>query len=672
MKPPFSYVPLLPVVASLAAGVVLFRVSDNVVIPILVMIMATGLFFVKREYYGSLLCGMAIGWWVAANDVPEVCPVDLPSDDYTYFAVADEGKDTDSGYEISGKVKGYVSPSDSVVTKVRPFKVKLHVPAVNMNISYGDSIFFRGAYYKSTPNPDLPDEFNTGNIATAGTVRFRVKENDIEVAGNHGGIKNKLYEVRRRLAGAILSCRLSEGCTNFLLASLLGDGSWVSREERGLYSRTGMAHILALSGAHVGLIMSMLCIALFPFSTGRKFYIKSTVIILLLWVYVVMTGGSASVTRAVIMVSLMLIGSMLKRPYSGMNALCMAAILILLFSPDSLFRPGFQLSFMAVASIGLLSKHINPFYNTVFYRPAMWIILPIAATTGTFALLLYHFHFFPISFILSAPVATLLLTTVMIGGILLIICSLTGLPYSVPADITDYLFGIAYRYLGITDSLPLFSVENVRISVLTAIILTLFPFILAYYIKYRKKTIVAVWAASVCLTLTFDYLIRPEYPDKEVFLTDDPYNLCIAVKSGQKMYLITDADSVQSEFIVEQFVATHPDYLSKRRIAEVSLICDTTNTPVARRKGRVARVNGEYMIILTDKREVYPSPYPTDYLIVCDGFRGDIIEAADTFKPRNIVLTRHLNHRLRQRYFRELKSMGYDPVDLSENGTMRL
>lgn len=672
MKPPLSYVPLLPVLASLAAGVLFFRFTDTAVMPLLLMASGTGLWFIRKEYFAALCCCATMGWCVAALNVPDPVPQECRQSGVTYQAVAQQGKDTDSGYEIKGEITAYISQADSCLHAVRKTPVKISLPGASLDVMVGDTICFTGDYLAYMDNPDLPDEFNPASRMVKWRAQFRVNGDEVEIAGNAMGLKRRLQGVRRALGDEIILAGLSESCTNFLLAALLGEGEWISDSDRRLYASTGMSHILALSGAHVAIILSMLMIALFPLSAMRLHRTRGVIIIILLWCYVVMTGGAASVTRAVIMSSMLLGARIIGRPYSGMNALCMAAILILLFTPDALFQPGFQLSFLAVASIALLSEPLNPLPKSRLRKPIMWIVTPLAATLGTLGPVLYHFHLFPLYFIITAPVATLLLTIVLMGGIILIMCGLTDIPHALITEMTDGIFDIAHRYLGIAETLPESTVDNIYITAFTAVVLTSLPFALAAWIHYRKKLIAVISLGVLAVTLLLQFLMRPQYHENEIFIMDNPYYMTMAVKTGDRLFLITNADKVQTPLLAGQFASTHPEYIGKRNIREITAVNDTLNNGAVARSGRLIRAFGNRFVLLDDEKLVYPSPYPTDYLIVAGGFRGDVAEAVRTLTPKKIILARDLNGLLRKRFGDELRRSGKAPVDIRDTGTFRI
>lgn len=130
--------------------------------------------------------------------------------------------------------------------------------------------------------------------------------------------------------------------------------NWTVRN--GMRSFAGTIHILAVSGTHVGFIYLMLLFMFRWWGGGHKARLLRGVIILLaLWCYAGLTGGSPSVLRATIMFTLFTLAGMSRQRASPLNSLFSAAFILLLADPHMLVEIGFQLSFLAV--LGLILFH---------------------------------------------------------------------------------------------------------------------------------------------------------------------------------------------------------------------------------------------------------------------------------------------------------------------------
>jgi competence protein ComEC len=136
------------------------------------------------------------------------------------------------------------------------------------------------------------------------------------------------------------------GEAGILTAMLLGDRQDFAPSLWGIFQRTGTAHIIAISGLHVGVVAAVLIlfVRLVPVSPVVRYVI--TIVILIF--YAVLTGGQPSVVRAVMMVSVFMLGLSLERESQGINALALAALGLFLLNPMTLYNIGFQLSFMCV------------------------------------------------------------------------------------------------------------------------------------------------------------------------------------------------------------------------------------------------------------------------------------------------------------------------------------
>ncbi len=159
-----------------------------------------------------------------------------------------------------------------------------------------------------------------------------------------------LYAVAslRQAFQSTLSAYLTEDQMALLNAMVFGDKSGLKDEEYALYQRNGTAHVLAVSGLHVSLVYSLFL----RFQKKKRSKKSSLWIFLGLLFYATLAGFTASVVRAVLMISLQILAGLRHCRYDMPSATAMAALLLLVYEPLNLFQTGFQMSFLAV---GLLS-----------------------------------------------------------------------------------------------------------------------------------------------------------------------------------------------------------------------------------------------------------------------------------------------------------------------------
>lgn len=199
-----------------------------------------------------------------------------------------------------------------------------------------------------------------------------------------------------------------------LKALAIGDRSELPYRLKADYRRSGAMHLLALSGLHVGIIYKLLGYLLF-FLGGTPWLrrLRSIVIVLLLWLFAMVSGMSPSIGRAVLMITLYELSPLFGARRDGLTALAVAAILITLFNPEAPRMIGFQLSFMACLAIFTVFPSMRGLLKTECRLLAyVWDCLSLAISCQLFTGPLSYFYFgcFPRYFMV-----TNLLTVPLVG-----------------------------------------------------------------------------------------------------------------------------------------------------------------------------------------------------------------------------------------------------------------
>ena len=139
------------------------------------------------------------------------------------------------------------------------------------------------------------------------------------------------------------------GGHGFSAALLLGNRSWIPDDAALAFRRSGISHLLALSGLHVSILVGFLGILLRFIHAPR--WMKLLFMPLFSLFYLALTGGSVSTSRAVLMLCVLYCGLLLLRPYDSFTSLCTALTVILLITPYAVYDISMWLSFLAAASI---------------------------------------------------------------------------------------------------------------------------------------------------------------------------------------------------------------------------------------------------------------------------------------------------------------------------------
>jgi len=196
----------------------------------------------------------------------------------------------------------------------------------------------------------------------------------------------------RRWAVDAIHAQLPESSAALLAGLLLGERSALPSETDEAFRRAGVYHVLAVSGFNVALIASTVFASFSLFGAPRRVTVGVAAIVLVGFALVV--GGQPSVLRATVMGLLLLLGVFLDRESQLMNALCLAGLTLLAWSPTDLWDPGFQLSFAATAGIIYLAA---PFIGFLTERGwPRWlgaaVAVSLAAQLPVTPIMLAHFN----------------------------------------------------------------------------------------------------------------------------------------------------------------------------------------------------------------------------------------------------------------------------------------
>lgn len=147
-----------------------------------------------------------------------------------------------------------------------------------------------------------------------------------------------------------------------ILAMLFGDKSALSQEIYENFQKNGTAHILAVSGLHIGILYGFLAF-LWRAKKGLVFHMAVSGALLF---YAALAEFSPSVVRAAIMIATHLAANVLHRRYDLLSAAAFTFLLMLCVNPMQLFHTGFQLSFLAIASLGVILPFVQQVYQGIF------------------------------------------------------------------------------------------------------------------------------------------------------------------------------------------------------------------------------------------------------------------------------------------------------------------
>jgi competence protein ComEC len=398
----------------------------------------------------------------------------------------------------------------------------------------------------------------------------------------------------RSRAHRVLTDTLADEQVGLAAALLLGEGTALPSAEWQKYLRTGVIHVLAISGQHLAIL------AMFFWWAQRIFLVQrrhaALFVCLFLAAYAVLTGMQPPALRAAVMIGLECLGLVIGLQALGLNSLALAWLVVFAINPADMFSPGCQLSFLSVAFLNLglgtlisrEAKPSDPLAVLIHKSRPRWeqllrnalskvgavYCLTLLMWVALAPLVAWHFHTLSLAGILIGPPVILLSTFALLSGFLLFGAALVC-PFMIPP------FALALRLsLGACDALvrwaeslpgsfcylpdlPLWWIYGFYTALL---VFLLYPF---RHARRRWALPVAVLWLTIGLLCT---LIRPGLGDalRCTFLAVG-HGGCAVLETPDGRTLIYDVGSLSGPDIARRQVAPYLWHRGIRRIDEVFL-----------------------------------------------------------------------------------------------------
>ena len=359
------------------------------------------------------------------------------------------------------------------------------------------------------------------------TIGFLSEENLCVKLGE--GHKNPLLlriESWRDHIRDFLENKAEPPCSSIFKALVLGEQGDIPEEVKEYFARTGTAHLLAISGDQFG-IVAVLSFSLLIWILKRSEFLLLSIsvkkwaaglTIPCIVLYAFIAGGGNSVIRAAIMVVTFLLSILFNRERNLLHTLALAAFLILLFSPPSLFDVSFQLSFLAVLSILYMVPRIlealrregASLPSKATWEKNMWryikisLLVTAVATFGTAPFVALHFNrISPIGLVTNLfiiPWVGFLIVPLSLAASILSFFLSPIATFLI--DVNSFITLTLLKVLGFLASLPF---ASLFISTPTALEIGLFYFLLFLTVHLKKLKVARYLFVGCCVVLALDF-----------------------------------------------------------------------------------------------------------------------------------------------------------------------
>lgn len=335
-------------------------------------------------------------------------------------------------------------------------------------------------------------------------------------------------------------------------ALLLGYKDDLDKNLLQSYRNTGVVHIIAVSGMHLALIYWLLNVLFKPLLKRKSTRWLHPVLVLgILWVFCFITGGAASIVRAAVMFTFITIAKAFNRNTSVYNTLAASAFCLLCYNPYWLWDVGFQLSYAAVLGIIIFYK---PVYDLVFIKNKMldwfWrlIVVSITAQILTTPFSIYHFHQFPVYFLITNLLAVPVSSVILIGELILVLLSPLKVVAWLLGNILSGLIWWLNTFIERLEKFPFALWEGLQINVLQSVLLIVAIAAAGFWLIEKIKP--AAWLACSALLLFVairSYSFYTALRQHKIIVYNVPKNRAIDFIEGRNFYSVADTALLKDE-----------------------------------------------------------------------------------------------------------------------------
>jgi len=351
----------------------------------------------------------------------------FPPDHYTHVFKLDK-----AAHEITGTIiapldrdpdrTGLVMELSQIDDTPVSGTIRVSVREEAASVGYGDTIRVTGKMFKPRGYKN-PDGFDYPAYLAKNGIHYTVGVGDfskIRVLTQGKGIFRTIQDWRERIRQSFLASTTGPGSA-ILQAMVIGEEGRLTEDMRDRFMAAGVTHIISISGSHLGMV-AVLCFGLLRslmFLMPERCYHRLTLYVepkkIAAWLtlplvifYTLLAGGQVATVRSLIMIAAGLLALILDRENALMYSLAVAALLILIASPQAIFDISFQLSYLSVLVIG----YIVALWNDLEIKAqnmiqklrnsfALLIIISFATSFATGPLVAHYFNQFSLAGIVS-------------------------------------------------------------------------------------------------------------------------------------------------------------------------------------------------------------------------------------------------------------------------------
>lgn len=440
----------------------------------------------------------------------------------------------------------------------------------------GDILCFSGLP-ELIENDGNPYEFDYRRYLNNRKIGYRIflKENQFYLLNGYRqpNIYRRALIFRAKLIEKLDSSGIRNENVHLISSISFGARDEVDKETIQSFTNTGVIHVLAVSGMNVGLIYVILDF-LFRFLKSRRagYFLHTLIVLSGIWSYALITGMSASILRAALMFSFVVMGTTLHRNSNIFNSLAVSAFLLIVWDPAIIRDVGFQLSYAAVLSIVVIQPFIyKQFFFKTWLYDKIWLLLSVtfAAQIGTLPFTLHYFHQFPVYFWLANLMVIPLVTLILYLSFVVVFLSfVSDFLTSIFAWVLDGSVRLVLLSVNFVETLPHAVLKELYPSLFQVSLVFLMSYLLYRYSKIRKTILLKCFLFSaIGLSISAGIGSYQQLKRTEILFFNIPGTRALALTSGKEVIVLYD----HCEKAAVKLGYYMKPYLGKRGIRKIEM-----------------------------------------------------------------------------------------------------
>ncbi len=400
----------------------------------------------------------------------------------------------------------------------------------NTKIKYGDLIIIKGTPKKIDSNSGSVtsksnNSYNKYLLRNNISHKHYIQHYQIQLIKNNSinNIYTYAQKLRNKFVNILKKYIKDQKTFSIVTAMALGNKQYLDPETKLSYKNTGIMHILAVSGLHIGIIFWILNLFLISL-TKKKFtrWFYSITIFVSIWLYAFITGLSESIVRAAIMFSIYLISQNRNHTYNPYPSMFFSALIILILKPSSINSMGFLLSYLAV--FGIIYLHPKIFsllnINNKLLR-YIWKMssISISAQIATAPIIVYTFKSLPLYFIISNWIMIPLAFIILFLTMVIIVISFAPYLAQIIGIVLTKLILFSNSILHYIQNLPFNTINFNQISVVE--IIFIYGIIASLILTFVERRFMYIILLSLFSFLNCTYKIKKIYNRNLIYVINN-------------------------------------------------------------------------------------------------------------------------------------------------------